>query len=210
MELFSVIEQFWAQLQNGQVTQLGTLAYFLLLLGVMIEGPVTTMLGAAAAAMGYLQVELVFAIAVLGNLLADTVWYMVGRFFQVEWLQRIAGKHQDKIAILTDGMRQHDRKIIFMAKLSAGLAIASFIAAGMVGIRYLRWIPISLLGELIWSGGLVLVGFFAAQFVWQVNGGMQLLALLTPFVGMVAAVWFVQRKLQAKQLTLSQGGVAGD
>lgn len=200
MELsFEIIQNFLVQLQNGQVVELGMWAYVLLLLGIMVEGTLTTMLGAAAAAAGILQWELVFALALAGNMMADSFWYMVGRFCRVSWLRRIAGSHSDKVDILTETMKQHEIKVLIMAKLTAGLAVAAMISAGIVRTSWVRLLPVSILGEIIWSGGLVAVGYFAGRLIWQINDGVQVVAIAAPFLAMAAAFVVVQRKLKQKQ-----------
>ncbi|HLV81124.1 MAG TPA: hypothetical protein VKT32_12620, partial [Chthonomonadaceae bacterium] len=85
-------------LVNGQ--HLGTWCYVILALLVMVEGPMMTLLGAAAAAAGLLRPQFVFVSAGMGNLAGDLLWYSLGRLGKIEWLLRYGrflGLNREKI-----------------------------------------------------------------------------------------------------------------
>ena len=64
--LLELIQNFWNNLQTGQATHLGSWRYVLLWLLVIVEGPIATLLGAAAASAGFMRLGLVFVVASLG------------------------------------------------------------------------------------------------------------------------------------------------
>ena len=45
-----MMRHFWMDLQQGQVAPLGLWSYFLLMVLIVIQGPISTMFGGAAAA----------------------------------------------------------------------------------------------------------------------------------------------------------------
>jgi hypothetical protein len=55
---------------------------------VAVEGPIATLLGAAAASANTMRLSGVFAAAAAGNLLADTLWYALGYFGHVKVIYR--------------------------------------------------------------------------------------------------------------------------
>jgi hypothetical protein len=68
------VEKRW---QNVEIS--GRLAY-------MVEGPIATLLGAAAASAGLMRPVLVFIVAAADNLTADSIWYSLGRAGKPEWV----------------------------------------------------------------------------------------------------------------------------
>ena len=61
------IQNFVLVLKSGQLPQLGIWTYLVLAVLVAIEGPVATLLGAAAASAGLMRPGLVFITAAAGN-----------------------------------------------------------------------------------------------------------------------------------------------
>ena len=87
--LLEIIRNFWAALQQGQLPEVGQLNYLLLALLVAVEGPIATLLGAAAASAGLMRLWGVFFAAALGNLTADTLWYLLGYSGNIKTAQRL-------------------------------------------------------------------------------------------------------------------------
>ncbi|MEZ4673234.1 MAG: hypothetical protein R2932_03195 [Caldilineaceae bacterium] len=79
MEIFiGTIRELWGSLHSGGWPELGWWSYLLLAMLVATEGPVSTLLGAAAAATGVLDLRYVFLASFTGNVLGDCLWYSVG------------------------------------------------------------------------------------------------------------------------------------
>ena len=131
-------------LRSGQMPQLGTWTYIVLAVLVAVEGPIATLLGAAAASAGLMKPGWVFLAAAAGNLTADSLWYTLGYIGKIDWLLRIEKKlgiKGDIIARLEIGMRKHAARILFVAKLTLSLMIPALIAAGLVKAPWKRWFP---------------------------------------------------------------------
>jgi membrane protein DedA with SNARE-associated domain len=86
LSFIELIEQFWTNLQQGQLPQLGSWNYLLLASLIIWQGPVATLLGGAAASAGLLRPGLVFIVAICTNLSADVLWYTIGRRGNVDRL----------------------------------------------------------------------------------------------------------------------------
>lgn len=192
----TLLNQFWLGLNNGTLPQLGYGAYLLLVVLVALEGPVATLLAAVMAATGALNPVAVFVAAGLGNFMADTGWYTVGRVGQFHTLMRrwpSLQAYQSQIDTLENQMRDHAPKLLLVGKLSLGVAmIPTLIAAGMARLSWSRFITVSLVGEIIWTGGLVLIGYYLANYVSQVEQGLQWLAIIG--LGVLGGVLFVLYK----------------
>lgn len=198
--LIEVVQQFWAELQNGQVLELGYWTYIVLALCNMVQGPLVTLLGAAAASAGLLRPSLVFIASVTGHLTADIVWYSLGHAGKIEWFSRLLPGYRKHIGKLKWAMRRNARKILLMAKLTSGLAVPALIAAGLTRVHWRRWFPIVLVGEVLWTSILMLTGYYATEaIIRRANWGMLALVggLLVIFLLMLFLV--IPRALRRNQ-----------
>lgn len=181
------IHSFWISLYAGQFPQLGIWSYLILAILVAVEGPIATLLGAAAASAGFMRPGWVFVSAAIGNLTADSLWYSLGSAGQLEWLLKYGrrfGVRKRHLERLTEEMHNHASKILLIAKLTAGFVIPSLIAAGLAKIPWRRWFPVILSGEMIWTGALVLIGYYATEAIKQIERGVE-------YVGIAASAFFL-------------------
>ena len=188
-------------MKSGQIPQLGYWSYFLLAIAVAVEGPITTLLGAAAASAGFMRPWLVFLSAAIGNLTADSLWYTLGYLGKIEWLLRFGrrmGVRPEVLERLEHGMRKHTTRILFIAKLTVSFVIPSLIAAGLVKAPWRKWFPAIFGGEMIWTGFLVLIGYYTTEAIKRWRNGFEYLALFSA-VAFVVIVLMVGRRLLSKQ-----------
>ncbi len=155
-------------------------AYLLLVVLVAVEGPIATLVAAVAASAGYLNPLLVFAFAAAGNALADTVWYLLGYLGKTEWIVhhgRWLGIRPEHVQRWERDMHTHAGRILFIAKLTLGFMVPMLVAAGLVRVPWRRWFGVLIIAETIWTGGLVLAGFYLGAHLQRLEQGLQWLAL---------------------------------
>ena len=175
-----LFQNFIEALHNGQLPQLGTWTYLLLAALVAVEGPIATLLGAAAASAGLMKPGWVFAAAAAGNLSADSLWYTLGYFGKITWIKRFGKKlgiRGDILARLETEMHDHAARILFVAKLTLSMMIPALIAAGLVKAPWRRWFPVIFAGETLWTGSLVLIGFYTTEALKKVERGVEYAAI---------------------------------
>jgi membrane protein DedA with SNARE-associated domain len=198
---FHLLQSFVLAMKSGHLPQLGYWTYLVLAFLVAIEGPVATLLGAAAASAGLMRPWLVFLAAATGNLTADSLWYSLGYAGKLEWVMhfgRRLGLHPNILERLEQGMHEHAAKILFIAKLTVSFMIPSLIAAGLVKVRWRRWFPALFAGEMIWTGSLMLVGYFATEAIKQVQQGVEYLILGLSLVFIVFILLIGRRVLRTR------------
>lgn len=201
--LIDFFQQLIALLKSGQIPQLGFWSYILLAIAVAVEGPITTLLGAAAASAGFMRPGWVFLSAAIGNLTADSLWYTLGYLGKIEWLLRFGrrmGVRPEVLERLEHGMRKHTTRILFIAKLTVSFVIPSLIAAGLVKAPWRKWFPSIFGGEMIWTGFLVLIGYYTTEAVKRWRNGFEYLALFSA-IAFVVIVLVVGRRMLSKQYT---------
>jgi len=155
-------------------------AYILLACVVAVEGPVTTLAGAVAASTGLLNPMLVFVSASIGNLIADTLWYSLGYLGKIEWAVRYGGWlgiKEQSIARMQKDVQDHIHKILFIAKLTLGFVIPTLIAAGLARVPFKRWFGVLFAAECLWTGSLVLVGYYFGYLIQQIETDLRWLSL---------------------------------
>ncbi len=185
-------------LQQGQLPEVGHWNYLLLAVLVAVEGPIATLLGAAAASAGLMRPGFVFLAAALGNTAADLLWYLLGYTGRIETalkLGRLVGLRRKHVLRLTNAMEKHGVKILFFAKITAGFMIPSLISAGLIRLPWKRWFPVVGLGEMIWTGLLVVIGFYTTQAVRVVSKDLSYLLVGISILFLVVIIWEGRRIL---------------
>jgi membrane protein DedA with SNARE-associated domain len=206
--LTTFLQNFSSALSGGQNPHLGVWAYFLLALLVAVEGPVATLLGAAAASAGWLNPVLVFIFAAGGNLTADSLWYTLGYAGKLEWIMRIGrrlGMKLETLQGLEAGLQEHAARILFFAKLTVSFMIPTLIATGLAKIRWRRWFPALFGGEMIWTGSLVLIGYFATQAIKRIEMGIEY-AILGLSLLFILAMFGMGRSFMRKHVKRNETG----
>ena len=162
------------------IESLGHWNYLLLAILVFAEGPTATLIGAAAAAAGFLNPWAVFSVAAISNLTADTFWYTLGRLGHkniYSWAEKF-GVQNESIVYYQKRIHHHALTILLAAKLTLSFIIPALIAAGLARIPWRKVFPPLFLGETIWTGGLTLIGFFLTSRITQLEQNLQVIALL--------------------------------
>jgi membrane protein DedA with SNARE-associated domain len=93
-------------------------------------------------------------------------------------------------------MHEHAAKILFMAKLTVSFMIPSLIAAGLIKVPWRRWFPALFAGEMIWTGSLMLIGYFATEAIKRVQQGVEYFVLALSLVFIVFIIWIGRRVLR--------------
>jgi membrane protein DedA with SNARE-associated domain len=179
-------------LRTGQLPELGSWTYILLALLVMVEGPIATLLGAAAASAGLMRPGYVFVAAALGNLTADTLWYTIGYLGKTKWIQQFGrwfGIRDSLIRHLEQHMIKHATRVLFLAKVTLSFVIPSLVAAGLLRIPWRRWFPALIAAETLWTGSLVLIGFYTTEAIKRVEQWVEYTVLAVSVMFVVVVIW---------------------
>jgi len=190
-DLMIILHNALVTIKSGQLPQLGFWTYIILALLVAVEGPIATLLGAAAASAGLMRPMPVFFAAAAGNLTADSLWYTLGYMGKTEWILhfgRRLGLRESLIDHLKQNMLAHATKVLFLAKLTVSFVIPSLIAAGLLRIPWRRWFPALIVAESIWTGSLVLIGYYTTEALKRVEAGVEYAVLAASIAFVVFAI----------------------
>ena len=180
------------------------LPYVALGLITFFKGPLSSLAGGIAISSGFLRPLPVFLAIITYNLLADMVWYSIGRFSKMDWIKKIAARFRIDLQTIDDlehEIQLHSARLLFLAKLTVGLPIPSLIATGLSKVPVRRWIGMLILGELLKTSVLVSLGFLYASAMKQASEEMQAILLtITVFVVIAGVIWWKKRKKKITEL----------
>ncbi len=196
-DFMQLLHHLVVAIKSGQLPQLGIWTYIILAVLVAVEGPIATLLGAAAASAGLMRPLPVFLAAAAGNLTADSLWYSLGYLGKRDWIfhfGRRLGLRESLIEHLKKNMVAHATRVLFLAKLTVTFVIPSLITAGLLRIPWRRWFPALVLAETLWTGSLVLIGYYTTEAVKRVEQGVEY-SVLAASVAFVVFVILAGRRL---------------
>ncbi len=108
-------------------------SYFFIFLAMCVEGPIVTMAAAFAAALGYLNLEAVLGLAILGDIVPDAVYYALGYWGRL----KVIGPHGRHFGVSSERMEKIDRLLhrhpgqaLMLIKFAPILATPGLILAG--------------------------------------------------------------------------------
>ena len=205
--LIEILRNFAIALRTGQLPELGSWTYVILAMLVAVEGPVATLLGAAAASAGLMRPIPVFIAAMAGNLIADTLWYGLGYAGKIEWAQRLGqrmGIDRRHLERLERSLQKHAIKVIFLAKLTVSFVIPTLVAAGLVKAPVRKWFPAVFAAETIWTGSLVLLGYYATEAIKRVEEGVEYVILFGSAFFLVFLIWLGRRMIKEQEKAVDQ------
>jgi membrane protein DedA with SNARE-associated domain len=169
------------------LAQHGPLIFLVL---AVIEGPVVTVTAAALAQKGVLDIRLVLALAVLGDLIGDLVLYLAGRF-GVSLLPRNLCRRLGLDRHVLDPMAQTFARsgwsLLMAAKWTHVAGLPTLAAAGMARMPVLSFLlcsvfatlpKVALLCLLGWSFGLALTEFDPPLWLVLPMGGAAIALLI--------------------------------
>ena len=136
--------------------------YALLFILLLIEGPVATAAGAFAASLGAFNIYLVFILAILGDLLADFMYFLIGRLGhdRIYKKESFLGIKKKRIEEMNRHLNNHFGKGMLLIKFTPLLAPPGLIAIGASKIRTVRFTTIALLITLPKVLSFMFIGYY--------------------------------------------------
>ena len=150
------------------------IVYVIIIVLACAEGPILSMIFGVLIKLGYFSLIPVYTALMLGDLIGDTLWYYIGRHFGYRFINRF-GKYfsitEDKVETITKIFHKHKNSILFISKISNGFgfALVTLITAGIVKIPFFKYLSVNLVGQFIWSGVLIGVGYFFSDLYMRVD-----------------------------------------
>jgi membrane protein DedA with SNARE-associated domain len=169
-----------------------------------IEGPAVTVFAGFLAAQGLFDLAGVYAVAVLGDLIGDVMYYAVGRWASGRWMVqpksnrqgRWAARLHQRVSVLAPRIRTRAGAMLLFGKLTHSAGFAVLLAAGAARVDLRRFLAFNLLGTLPKVLVLVLLGYWFGRLYAAWQGDLRL-AGLVGFVLAASALLLGARRMLA-------------
>lgn len=133
--------------------------YLAILIGTFLEGETILILGGFAAHRGYLDLSLVIMSAFIGTFFGDQLFYFLGRKHSQTVLNHWP-QWQSKIDKSRQMIDQHRILIILSFRFLYGLRTVIPFTLGIANVPARRFVPLNIIGALVWSVAIGLAGYF--------------------------------------------------
>ncbi len=179
------------------------IVYAIIVVLACAEGPILSMLFGVLIKLDYFSLLPVYAALMIGDLIGDVIWYYIGRYWGHSFIKRF-GKYfsitEESVAKVERIFHKYKHPILFISKISNGFgfALVTLMTAGMVRIPFWRYLSINIIGQFIWSGLLIGVGYFFSNLYLQVDSILGRIAVVAGFVVVFAAFMGYKKYLKTK------------
>lgn len=132
------------------------------------EGPVLMMISGFLVHMGFFAFWPIYFILMAGDLTGDIFWYKLGEHGArtlIDKYGRFLNLTEENVERAERFFHSHQAKILFISKITMGFgfALATLVAAGAAKIPFKKYMLINFLGQFIWTGFLMGIGYFFGQ-----------------------------------------------
>ena len=165
--------------------------------GLVLPGETVVILGGAVAGQGETSVVLTIGIVWFCAAAGDTVSFLLGRRLGRGFILRHGPKVRithERFARVEDYFSRHGGKTILIGRFIGLVRALAPFTAGSSGMRYMGFLPYSVLGTGLWSAGYVLLGYFASRSLDAAAhaAGQGTLFFGIAVIAIVAIVWAVR------------------
>lgn len=178
--------------------------YAIMLPLMIIEGPVATIMAATLSSLGAFNIFLVLVLSIVGDVVGDVIWYGLGRRYGLGFVRRFGkyfGISEKTVFLMEKYFTRHGGKTIFAVKSTTGLCWATFTAAGIAKMNFGKFLRYSIYGGLVWSGFLVLMGYFYGYLWREIKQYIDWVGWIIFFLGLISIfIITIYKNRQAKRM----------
>ena len=173
---------------------LASYGYWALFLIAVVEGPIVTVIAGFLASQGLLDIALVFAVAVLADLIGDLVLYAIGCLGTTP-IRAWRYSHFDhyRIANLRQRFRAQPGRALLFGKLTHGAGFLFLIAAGAEHIPPRTFLWYNLLGTLPKTATFLTLGYVAGAAYQRIDSYLWAASLII-FIPVCACAFLLMKR----------------
>jgi membrane protein DedA with SNARE-associated domain len=157
--------------------------------GLLLPFPANTLMLAAGAfaSQGYLSGSLALGVAVVANVLGDSLGYSLTRLWGTRLITEAHLKRFKTVDRVEKFVRQNTRLTIFVTRFFGSAGVAVNFLAGLSGVAYRRFVTYDILGNFVDLGCFVVAGYFLGVY----SDNYSDIALLTGWIIFIAIAIFL-------------------
>jgi membrane protein DedA with SNARE-associated domain len=127
-------------------------------------GPLLSIILGLLLHLGYFSLVPLYGVLMFGDLIGDTVLYYLGYRYgpaSIDKFGKYIGITQERVNRASGLFHKYKNPILFFSKITNGfgLSMVTLLTAGIVRIPFSRYIAFNMLGQFIWTGALLYIGF---------------------------------------------------
>jgi membrane protein DedA with SNARE-associated domain len=150
------------------------LVYGIIIFVSFVEGPILAMLSGVFVKVGLLYLIPVYFALMFGDLIGDCFWYWIGRRFGHHFISRFGrffSVSEHNVRHVEHIFHKFSTRILLISKVTMGFgfALVTLITAGIVKIPFGKYIQLNVLGQFVWTGFLIAIGYFLGNFYLKFN-----------------------------------------
>ena len=127
---------------NGILSGVIAGGYIVMFIGMLLEGPMTTAAASFAAALGYFNIWIVLVLAILGDLVADVVYYAIGYVSRTAVIEKYGhrfGLSTHRMEKMEHLLKTHPGKTLVVIKLAPLLPVPGLMMVGATHIKFRKF-----------------------------------------------------------------------
>lgn len=140
--------------------------YLMIFAAIIIGGPIFISAAAFAAALGYLNVYLIFGLAFFGEMAVDIILYSIGHISRAQVVEKFGhyfGLTDERILRLEKMLHQHSWKTLFIIKYSPIIPVPGFVITGAAKLPFKKFFYILFALSLPKAIFFTVIGYFFGQ-----------------------------------------------
>lgn len=124
--------------------------YAVIFLGTLLEGETWVALGGFAAYQGYLHLSVLIPVAIVGAIIGDQAFFLLGRKKGKEYLDRRLHL-KERVAGVHDLLERHQDLLMFGSRFMYGFRAVLPVAFGMSNVSQKRFFVFNVMGAVLWG-----------------------------------------------------------
>lgn len=169
------------------------LTYAVIIFVAFVEGPLLGMICGLLIRLGDFHFIPIYFALMVGDLIGDTFWYIVGYYFAGPFLSRFGNYFsitEEGIATVERIFRKHRDSILLVSKMTMGFgfALVTLVTAGIVKIPFRRYIAMNIIGQFVWTGIIIGIGYGLGDAYTNVSSVIGKISVLASIIVLFAAL----------------------
>lgn len=174
--------------------------YWIIFPIAVVEGPIIIVISGFLVNLNILNGFLAYSILVVGDVLGDTVYYFIGRYWRSSvWIKKLVkflGYDEKTEIYLEEHFQKHKFKTFLIGKFTHGLGGMIEIASGIAKMNFWEYLGISFVTTLPKAFVLFFLGYYLGTYYERINGYIQTIGFVSVGVAVISLLFIISKKLK--------------
>lgn len=172
-----------------------------LLVGFFLPGDSLLFTAGFVASQGFLNITLLILGAFICAVLGDNVGYVTGHKFGRRLFRREDSRmfHKKHLVSAQNFYDKHGKKAIVLARFMPIVRTFAPIVAGIGAMKYSTFVAYNVIGGLIWTAGVTLLGYYLGQVIPDVDQYLLPIILVIVVVSIAPSIFHLYQERKASK-----------